>query len=174
MKKTSDTTATARAAPGDFSTALQRAGRMLALAGAVLPLLLIGGLKFTSVEAEALRPLISATPWLSWLYPLLGENGASYALGILELAAAFLLLTASWSALAGLIGGVIAAVTFFVTSTLIFAPLPVWDDRNGGFPALGPLGQFLIKDIALLGISLVVAGECLARVQRRRAAPDLT
>jgi uncharacterized membrane protein YkgB len=164
---------TALGVPANLPGALERAGRIVALAGAVLPLLLIGGVKFTPVEIAALRPLIGGTPWLSWLYPLLGENGASYALGIVELAAGFLLLTAPWSARAGLIGGVLATVTFFVTSTLLFAPLPVWDDRIGGFPALGPLGQFLIKDIALLGISLVVAGECLAQIRRRRAEPVL-
>jgi uncharacterized membrane protein YkgB len=33
----------------------------------------------------------------------------------------------------------------------------------GGFPALSGAGQFLIKDVALLGISLVVMGESLAK-----------
>lgn len=35
---------------------VQRAGRMVALAGVMLPLLLIGGLKFTRFEIEALKP----------------------------------------------------------------------------------------------------------------------
>jgi uncharacterized membrane protein YkgB len=33
----------------------------------------------------------------------------------------------------------------------------------GGFPALNGAGQFLIKDVALLGISLVVMGDSLTR-----------
>jgi uncharacterized membrane protein YkgB len=146
------------------SQAIERTGRIVALAGIVLPLLFIGGMKFTPVEIEALKPLIGGTPWLSWLYPLLGESGASYTLGVVELAAALLLLAAPWSPRAGLLGGALAAATFFVTSTLLFAPLGVWDERVGGFPALGPLGQFLIKDIALLGVSLVALGESLARI----------
>ena len=44
---------------------LTRAGRMIAFAGVVLPLLMIGGMKFTAVEIEALKPLISLTPWLA-------------------------------------------------------------------------------------------------------------
>jgi uncharacterized membrane protein YkgB len=43
----------------------------------------------------------------------------------------------------------------------------VWEEASGGFPALNELGYFLIKDIALLGVSLVVLGESLARVTQR-------
>jgi reactive chlorine resistance protein C len=140
----------------DTSALLHRSGRLIAFVGVVLPLLLIGGMKFTRVEIEALHPLISGTPWLAWLHAVFGESGASHALGVFEIAAAVLLLAAPWSARAGLVGGALAAITFLVTSSILLAPLPVWDDRVGGFPALGPLGQFLIKDIALLGISLVI------------------
>ena len=143
---------------------LRRIGRSVALMGVVLPLLLIGGLKFTQPEIEALRPLIGGTPWLAWLYPAIGENAASYLLGAVEFAAALLLMASPWSARAGLLGAALAVTTFFVTCSLLLAPLPVWDDRLGGFPALGPLGQFLIKDIALLGVSLAVAGDTLARL----------
>jgi uncharacterized membrane protein YkgB len=145
-------------------TVLTRSGRAVALAGVVLPLLLIGGLKFTRPEVEALQPLIDGTPWLAWLYPALGANGASYLLGVVELAAALLLMASPWSARAAVLGAALAVTTFLVTCSLLLAPLPVWDDRLGGFPALGPLGQFLIKDIALLGISLAAAGDGLARL----------
>ena len=39
----------------------------------------------------------------------------------------------------------------------------IWDPTLG-FPALGALGQFLIKDIALLGISLAFLGESAVRL----------
>jgi uncharacterized membrane protein YkgB len=38
----------------------------------------------------------------------------------------------------------------------------------GGFPWLNALGQFLIKDVALLGVSIVVFGEGLARLTQSR------
>jgi uncharacterized membrane protein YkgB len=154
-------------------TLLTRSGRAVALAGAVLPLLLIGGLKFTQPEIEALRPLIGGTPWLAWLYPSLGESGASYLLGVVELAAAVLLMASPWSARAGFLGAALGVTTFLVTCSLLLAPLPVWDERLGGFPALGPLGQFLIKDVALLGIALAAAGDSVARLRtnaRRNAS----
>jgi len=39
----------------------------------------------------------------------------------------------------------------------------------GRTPALNGLGSFLIKDVALLGISLVVFGECAGRLQESAA-----
>ena len=99
--------------------ALRRIGRTVALIGAVLPLLLIGGLKFTAVEVRALEPLIGGTPWLAWMYPLLGAARASYALGVVEITAALLLVVSPWSARAGLVGGALAAVTFAVTTSVL-------------------------------------------------------
>jgi reactive chlorine resistance protein C len=151
-------------APSGAALTFQRVGRAVALIGAIAPLLLIGGMKFTQVEIEGLRPLIGGTPWLAWMYTVFGEAGASYLLGLVEIATALLLILSPWSARAGILGGAIAVFTFLVTCSIMFV-LPIWD-QTLGFPALGPLGQFLIKDIALLGISLVVLGEGLGRRDR--------
>ena len=140
---------------------IRKAGRIVALAGVILPLLLIGGMKFTTVEIEALKPLIGGTPWLAWMYSAFGEAGASYVLGVVEITTALLLIASPWSTRAGLAGGALAALTFLVTCS-IMAAFPIWEAALG-FPALGPLGQFLIKDVALLGIALVVLGESLER-----------
>jgi uncharacterized membrane protein YkgB len=82
----------------DAAGPVQRAGRAIALIGAVLPLLKIGGMKFTQVEIDGLEPLISDT-------------------------------------------------------------------------ALNILGRFLLKDVALLGIALVITGEALARMRSLRVRP---
>lgn len=137
-------------------------GRRIAVMGVVLPLLFIGGLKFTAAEAEALVPLISGTPWLAWMYPLFGVGGASRCLGIVEIATALLLIASLRVPRAAIAGGALAAVIFGVTTSLLFV-LPIWDERSGGFPALNGLGSFLIKDIALFGISVAVLGDGLAR-----------
>ncbi|WIW53196.1 YkgB family protein [Mesorhizobium mediterraneum] len=125
---------------------------------------MIGGMKFTAVEIEALRPLIGGTPWLAWMYPVFGEAGASYVLGVVEIATALLLIASPWSVRAGVAGGALAALIFLVTCSIMVA-LPIWEPTLG-FPALGPAGQFLIKDIALLGIALVILGESLNRLNR--------
>ena len=146
---------------------IRKAGRIIALAGVMLPLLMIGGMKFTQVEIEALKPLIGGTPWLAWMYPVFGEAGASYVLGVVEIATALLLIACPWSARAGLAGGALATLTFLVTCSIMVA-LPIWEPTLG-FPALGPAGQFLIKDVALLGIALVVLGESLDRLNTEAA-----
>jgi reactive chlorine resistance protein C len=148
--------------------AVRSTGRTIALAGVILPLFLIGILKFTPIEVEALKPLIGGTPWLAWLYPVFGETGAAALLGVVEVITAVLLLASPWSARAGILGGAVGTLTFLVTVSTMLA-LPIWEAGSGGFPWLDPTGQFLIKDVALLGVSLVVFGEGLDRWRRAAA-----
>ncbi len=141
-------------------------GRAVALSGVVLPLLLIGILKFTSIEIEALKPIIENTPWLAWLYSAFGFAGASYFLGAVELGTALLLMVSYRSVWAGLVGGALGSITFALTASTMLA-LPIWETGSGGFPFLNGLGAFLIKDVALLGMSLVILGGSLQRLVPR-------
>lgn len=147
----------------DHSAVVTGAGRALAVAGVVLPLFLIGTLKFTQIEIDALKPIISGTPWLAWLYVVFGEAGASYLLGTVETVTAVLFVASPWSARAGAAAGALGLATFAVTCSTMLA-LPIWEVSSGGFLWLNALGSFLIKDVALLGISIVVLGESLARL----------
>jgi uncharacterized membrane protein YkgB len=137
-------------------------GRGIALTGVVIPLVMIGILKFTQYEIDALKPLIGATPWLAWLYAVLGYAGTSYLLGVVELITATLFIASPWSARAGLAAGTLGALAFAATTSTLLA-FPIWEPSLGGFPYLNFIGTFLIKDVALLGVSLVVLGEGLAR-----------
>jgi reactive chlorine resistance protein C len=150
---------------------IRRVGRILALAGVVLPLLLIGGLKFTQFEIEALKPMVGGAPWLAWMYTAFGEAGTSYLFGVVEITTALLLIASTRFPRAGVIGGALATLIFFTTTSLLFA-IPVWEPAAGGFPALGGAGQFLLKDVALLGISLVVLGESTARTSSRQGRSE--
>jgi reactive chlorine resistance protein C len=145
-----------------IASTIRRVGRAVALTGVVLPLLLIGGFKFTQFEIDALKPMISSAPWLAWLYSLLGEAGTSYLLGVVEITTALLLIASLRFPRAGVVGGALGTLIFFTTMSLLFA-IPIWEPAAGGFPAINGAGQFLIKDVALLGVSLVVLGESLAR-----------
>lgn len=141
-------------------------GRWVSIGGVVLPLFLIGILKFTQYEVEALKPLITNTPWLAWLYQVFGAAGTSYLLGVVELTTATLFVASQWSARAGVVAGALGALTFATTTSTMLA-LPIWHDPIGGFPWLNDLGSFLVKDIALLGISLLMLGESLGRATRQ-------
>lgn len=140
-------------------TPLERLGSRIAFIGVLAPLLLIGLAKFSPPEVEALRPVIGGTPWLSWLYPVFGLSGASYVLGIVELATVVALLGSPWWRLAGIIGGGLATLTFLVTSSIMLVA-PIWDP-SVGFPVLGPFGQFLIKDVCLLGVAIIILGRSM-------------
>jgi uncharacterized membrane protein YkgB len=141
----------------------ERAGRAVALIGVALPLLLIGHSKFAPFEVEALKPLIGSTPWLSWMYTVLSPVGVSRILGVTEIVTAFLLLASPWMPLAGVAGGALGALIFCVTVSILGA-IRVWEAGAGGLPALNGVGAFLIKDVALLGVSLVVLGESVSRL----------
>jgi uncharacterized membrane protein YkgB len=145
----------------ELPSRLTSAGRAIALAGVVLPLFLIGILKFTQYEIDGLKPFIGGTPWLAWLYAVFGAAGASYLLGVVELITAALFVASPWSTRAAVAAGALGTLTFAVTVSIMFA-MPIWEESVGGFPWLNAGGQFLIKDVALLGISLAVFGEGLA------------
>jgi len=141
---------------------LKAAGGLIALLGVALPMLMIGLLKFTSIEVRALMPLISNTPWLAWLHLLFGEAGASYFLGVVEILAAILILVSRWSSKAAIAGGALCSLTFIITLSTMLT-IPIWEAQSGGFPWLNRYGSFLIKDTALLGISLMILAQGLAR-----------
>ena len=59
---------------------------------------------------------------------------------------------------------------FLTTLSFLVTTPGVWEAGAGGFPALsGKPGQFLIKDLALLGISLWTFGEALKAGERAAA-----
>jgi uncharacterized membrane protein YkgB len=52
---------------------------------------------------------------------------------------------------------------FVTTLTFLVTTPGVWEASLGGFPALSAVpGQFLLKDVVLLGAALWTAGEALA------------
>ncbi|MEG8012972.1 DUF417 family protein [Sphingomonas sp. 22R3R2A-7] len=149
-------------ASSSISGRVRRIGRLIALIGIILPLLLIGLNKFQPFEVALLKPLIGGTPWLAWMLGVFGDAGTARLLGVVEMFTAALLIVSPWSRRAALAAGVLASGTFAVTCSTLLA-LPIWEPSAGGFPYLSFAGTFLIKDVALLGIGLVVLSEALVR-----------
>jgi reactive chlorine resistance protein C len=127
-----------------------------------LVLLLIGLLKFTTVEAAGIQPLVAHSPLLSWTYAVLSVQGVSNVIGVIEIAIAVLLVLRPVCAKASLIGSLGSIVTFLLTTSFLFST-PGAIQWNHGLPALGDAGQFLIKDVVLLGASFWTAAEALGR-----------
>lgn len=140
---------------------LETLGIWISRYGLVVILLLIGFLKFTPAEAAGIQPLVEHSPLMSWLYAILSVQGVSNLIGSIEIALAVLLALRPVSAKASFVGSLGSIVTFLLTiSFLISTPGAV--QLSHGLPILGDAGQFLIKDVVLLGASFWTAAEALA------------
>jgi reactive chlorine resistance protein C len=119
----------------------------------------IGLSKFTSGEAAAIAPLVLHSPFLAWT-AIFGSQATSDAIGSVELLIVVLLLARPFSARAGALGAALAVGTFLTTSSFLLTTPHVFTFNNG-LAILSDVGAFLIKDLGLLGASIVVLGEAL-------------
>src|SRR4051812_9114467 len=143
-----------------ISSRVEAIGRGLARYGLVVVVGWIGLMKFTAYEAEGIRPFVANSPLMSWVYGLMSVQGFSALLGGVEVAIAILIATHPLSARASALGSALAVGMFLTTLSFLVTTPGVWEPSLGGFPALSAIpGQFLIKDLALLGISLWTLGE---------------
>ena len=139
---------------------LEALGVSISRYGLAVVLLLIGLLKFTSGEAAGIQPLVAHSPLMSWMYVILSVQGVSNLIGAIEIAIAVLLALRPLSAKASFVGSLGSIVTFLLTISFLFST-PGAMQLNHGFPVLGDAGQFLIKDVVLLGASFWTASEAL-------------
>ncbi len=138
---------------------LVRAGIAILRYGLVIVLLWIGGMKFTAYEAAGVAPLVTHSPLLSWAYYLLGERSFFNLLGVVEITLAIGIALRPLRPRVSGFASLLAVGMFLTTLTFLFTT-PGWEPTLGGFPALsGPVGQFLVKDIVLLGAAVFTAGE---------------
>ena len=119
-------------------------------------------MKFTAYEAEGIRPLVANSPLMGWVYNLMSVTGFSSLLGVVEIAIGVLIaLRPVWPAGSALGSGL--AVGMFLTTLSFLVTTPGWEPSLGGFPAVSAMpGQFVLKDIVLLGAALWTAGEAWA------------
>ena len=125
-------------------------------------MLWFGFLKFTTYEANAIQGLVSNSPLVSWLNSLLSVTGVSALIGTIEVATGLLIAARFVSAKLGAVGGAMAAATFFITLSFFFSTPGVAEAEAGGFPIISVLpGQFLLKDLVLLVVSLWILADGL-------------
>lgn len=125
-----------------------------------------GGMKFTAYEAGAIQGLVANSPFIGWVYSILGVQAVSNLIGSVELIAALLIAGRLISPRLSAIGGLLALGTFVVTLSFFFTT-PGVTLAELGFPAISVLpGQFLLKDIGLAALALFVISDSLARLKR--------
>jgi uncharacterized membrane protein YkgB len=164
MTSTTDRTEmTARTieASAESGEMVQAAGAYLLRYGLVLVIAWIGFMKFTAYEAAGIQPLVAHSPLLSWVYALFSERAFSAILGVVEIAIAVMIALRVVSPKVCAIGSALAVGMFFTTLTFLLST-PGWEASLGGFPALSVVpGQFILKDLVLLGAAVWSLGEAL-------------
>ena len=143
-----------------LSSRVEAVGRELTRYGLVVVVGWIGLMKFTTYEAEGIRPFVANSPLMSWVYGLISVQGFSAMLGVVEVTIALLIAARPLSPRVSALGSALAVGMFLTTLSFLVTTPGVWEPSAGGFPALSAFpGQALIKDLALLGISLWSFGE---------------
>jgi uncharacterized membrane protein YkgB len=98
-------------------------------------------------------PLVSNSPLISWHFKVFGPYIGSDLIGLTEITAAVLMIAGYLKPEAGIIGGLIATVMFFITSTMLITT-PGAIVAVHGMRYMSFLGLFLFKDVISLGVSL--------------------
>ncbi len=159
---------------GDNQTStrtLENLGEIVLRYGLVLVIFWIGCLKFTAYEAEAIQKIASNSPLMSWAYHFLDVRNFARAVGIVELAIALLIAVRPFAPRASAIGSFGAIAMFLTTLSFLLSTPGVWQ-AGYGFPFLsGAPGQFLVKDVVLVGAALWTAGEALLAIPGKNQLP---
>lgn len=134
-------------------------GQAVSRYGLALTLAWIGFGKYVKMEA---RVLIEHSPLMSWVYNVFSVNTVARGLGTLEIVAAILICLRPRSPRLSAIGSAMAIVLFCGTLSFLFTTPGVVSQFAGPLPVLSALpGQFLLKDVVLMGVSIWTLGEAL-------------
>ena len=138
---------------------LMRVGQVVARYGLVVVLAWIGWGKYVKMES---RVLIEHSPLMSWIYDYLSVTAVARGLGTMEIVAAVLIaLRPVWQR-ASAAGSALAVVLFMGTLSFLFTTPGVVATHAAGLPVLSAQpGQFLLKDLVLIGVAIWTLGEAL-------------
>ncbi|WJR34187.1 DUF417 family protein [Mycobacteroides immunogenum] len=129
----------------------------------------IGIFKFCSYEALNIQPLVANSPFMGWLYGVFSVQTFSSILGVVEIVTAVLLVVKPWYPRLSLAGSALAILLFISTLSFVITTPGVSEAAAGGFPFLSMTGQFLIKDIVLLGVSILTLADAMTTIAHRTA-----
>lgn len=171
----------------NFISNLDQVGKKVARLGIVIVFLWIGSLKFFTYEADGIVPFVANSPLISFFYSHAGdyknhvnkegefiaanhkwhEENNTYLfskwLGVFLITIAVLVALHSIVPLASVFGSILVAlVTLGTLSFLLTTPecwVPHINDEQWGFPYLSSRGRLVVKDLVILGASIVTMSE---------------
>ena len=126
-----------------------------------------GAMKFTYYESHGISPLVANSPFMSWIYHIMSISTFGRLLGSVELLTAALLALKPWFPKASILGGLLASLFFLNTLSFMITTPGIGEASAGGFPVLSANGQFLMKDIALLSLSLWLLADAIDATRRQ-------
>ncbi|OJZ68804.1 hypothetical protein BRW65_25150 [Mycobacterium paraffinicum] len=142
-----------------MAPSLTLSGQLISRYGLVVVLAWIGFGKYVKMES---RVLIENSPLMSWIYDMLSVATVGHLLGTMEIAAAVLIALRPVWPRASAVGSALAVVLFLGTVSFLFTTPGVVATHADGIPVLSALpGQFLLKDLVLIGVALWTWGDSL-------------
>ena len=142
---------------------LARLGRVVSRYGLVVVLAWIGFGKYVKFDA---RVLIEHSPLMSWILHVFSVATVARGLGTMEIVAALLIAVRPLWPRASAVGSLLAVVLFLGTLSFLFTTPGVVATHAEGVPVLSALpGQFLLKDLVLIGVALWTLGDSLGALR---------
>ena len=126
-----------------------------------------GAMKFTSYESQGISHWVANSPFLGWAYDIMSVDAFGRLNGSIELIVAALLAVKPWFPKASVVGGVFASLFFVTTLSFMVTTPGIGEASAGGFPVLSADGEFLMKDIALLGVALWLLADAIDATRRQ-------
>lgn len=127
----------------------------------------IGFGKYVKMESR----VIEHNPLMSWMYDVFSVTTVARALGTMEIVAALLIAVRPLWPRVSAIGSALAVVLFLGTLSFLFTTPGVVSTHAVGLPVLSALpGQFLLKDLVLIGVPLWTLSDAL----REQRSPNET
>ena len=157
------------ARPASTARRLERIGAAVMRYGLALIVVWIGALKFAGYEAAAIEGLVANSPLLSWMYGIGSVPTVAAVIGVGEIVLGVLIAVRPVAPRVSAVGSLGAILMFLTTLSFMLSTPGVWQP-DYGCPFLSGAGQFLVKDLILLGAAIWTAGDSLdAAAVRRRA-----
>lgn len=141
------------------ATLLIEAGQLVIGYGLVVVLAWIGFGKYVKMDAKV---LIEHSPLMSWIFHFLSATTVARGLGTMEIIAALLIAVRPIWPRASIVGSALAVVLFMGTLSFLFTTPGVVVAHAAGVPVLSAQpGQFLLKDLVLIGVAIWTLGNSL-------------
>ncbi len=147
---------------------------LVARYGLVIVLAWFGAMKFTYYESHGISHWVANSPLMGWVYNIMSIDAFGRLNGSIELITAALLALKPWFPKASVVGGIFASLFFVTTLSFMITTPGTGEASAGGFPVLSADGEFLMKDIALIGLALWLLADAIDATRDRRHSPKRT